>query len=115
MNIDQGESKRSPEIPPNIPTPCTAASGKAACPHRQLQEHVPAALVVPVPEATVATAAAAEAMLLGVAASEPALEGVPPWIALVAPVPFCATAIALNVACVLSAVGLMLKTIPFPQ
>ena len=83
-------------MPPNIPTPCTAASGKAACPQRQLQEQVPSALVCPLPEATVATDEAAEATALDEVPPVIALEEVPPVIALAVPVPFCATAMALN-------------------
>lgn len=39
----------------------------------------------------------------------------PPVIGDAVPVPFCAIAICLNIACVLFAVGLMEKVIPFPQ
>jgi hypothetical protein len=113
-------------MPPNIPIPC-AATGKAACPHRQLQEQAPSAPTVPVPAATDAAAAggdaaggaggaagAAGATLLVPAPAAPALE-VPPVMALAVPVPFCAIAMDLNICCVLFVVGLMLKAIPLPQ
>lgn len=41
--------------------------------------------------------------------------GLPPAIGGIIPVPFCAIANSLKLAWVLAAVGLMEKTIPFPQ
>jgi len=107
----------APERPPKAPIPWTAALGNAATPHRQEHSQEPPVLIVPVPEtmvpeltelaeAEVAAAAAVVAMVV---------DAVPPAITAVVPVPFCAIAMAWNMAWVLLAVGLIEKVIPFPQ
>lgn len=105
------------------------ALGKAATPHRQEQVQAPPDAVVPVPgtilvpaaapaagaAAALPAAPAAVAMVAAGAAGAAGAAAAPPAIGLVVPVPFWAMAWDLNVAWVLSAVGLMEKVIPFPQ
>ena len=101
-------------MPPKLPIPCCAAMGNSATPHRHEHWQDPEGSVEPVPLATegdggAGAAAAAEEAGGGAAAVVP--DGGAPAVA----VPFCCMANDLNIAWVLSAVGLMLKVMPLPQ
>ena len=115
-------------MPPKPPRPCIEA-GNCATPQKHEHAHAPPGVNLPEPLAipalavcvdiaadiiAVADAWATVAIVFAImelvgmaddAATKPA----------VVPVPFCAMAICLNISWVLFAVGLMEKTIPFPQ
>lgn len=92
---------------------------------RHEQSQAPPTTKVPVPGVTapeVAADASVEVLVAATAAADSvetdtgaAADEVPPVIGEAAPVPFCDIAIALNVAWVLLAVGLMENVIPLPQ
>lgn len=110
---------RAPAKPPKAPTPWAWTAGKAPVPQETAQTHWPACRL-PVPcwtEPVAAAPAADEAAedAAGAAAAGGAAAVPLPVMALPAPVPFCAMAMAWNMAWVLSAVGLMEKVMPLPQ
>lgn len=118
---------REPAMPPKAPTPC-AAAGKEPAEQVTAQTQAPAPLIWPVPGVTAPPAAgaagaagaaaggaAAGAEAAGAEAAGAAAGGVPPTMALGAPLPFCWIAIDWNRAWDFSAVGLMEKVMPLPQ
>jgi hypothetical protein len=115
-------------MPPKPSSPCTE-EGKLATPQKHEQEHAspvpvnPEPIVIPPPEleltalcdgatADIIEVADAAATVAIVVAAIGAFVATMPA---VVPVPFCAMAICLNISWVLLAVGLIEKTMPFPQ
>lgn len=115
-------------MPPKEPTPCAAAAGNEPAVQVTAQTQAPLPLICPVPvwispaagAAGAAGAAAGGASAGGAAegaagAAGAAAGGVPPVMALGAPLPFCWIAMDWNRAWVFSAVGLMENVMPLPQ
>lgn len=104
---------KAPDMPPKLPMPCWAAIGNCATPQRQEHWQLPDPSVVPVPlamEVAAGGAAATDVAAGGAAAAAELAGGAAP-----AAVPFCCIAMAMNIAWLFAAVGLMLKVMPMPQ
>ena len=115
------EAGSPPPMPPKAPSPCACTAGKDPGAQVTAQMHWPVpGTSCPMPwlgaVAPPAAGGAAGAATGGAAAGGAAAVPLPPPVmALGTPVPFCAMAMAWNMAWVFSAVGLTEKAMPLPQ